>query len=166
MSQQNGLYEYFRDKENGQLTLAQYVRPFVAEGHEVTISGNGTSMRPSIDSTCQLVMERASIDCIRAGDVLLYERNDGHSVIHRVWSKKENCLCMVGDNQFVVEREAPFSAVVARVKTIKREDGTERDGHQGVFRMRVRFCKKRLWVYCRILGHLAKTVVKKILGKK
>lgn len=142
MNELTGLYDELKDAaaENGsgRITLAEFVRPFVQRDEQVTVSGHGTSMLPTICDHDRLVMAPLCGE-IRAGDVLLYTQPDGHSVIHRVWRVHGEYLDMLGDHQLIVERGVPKAAVIARVQTIIHADGRTSKGHRSILRSRVQY---------------------------
>ena len=156
MSEQKWLYDYFKDAaaETGscRVSLAEYVRPFIERGEEITVSGHGTSMLPTIRDTDRLVVAPLP-ESIRTGDVLMYVRPDGHTVIHRVWRVHDGRFDMLGDYQLLIERNVPHAAVVALVKTVIHPDGRTSPGHQRVFRARVRRACRFAHALPRILYH-------------
>lgn len=139
----SSLSELLKEKEmtdgRYELSLAEYVRLFAESGEEVTISGRGTSMLPTISEECTLVMAPVPDGIARAGDILLYTRPNSQPVIHRVWRVTDNGYDMVGDNQFLIERCVEKTAAVAYVRTINYPDGTHTPGHVGAWRIRMRY---------------------------
>lgn len=146
MTRANSFRDILKEKEKTDgkftLSLAEFVRPFAANNKEVTITGKGTSMLPTITEQCQLVMAPLPKDGCKAGDILLYARANGQSVIHRIWRVTARGYDMLGDNQIAIERGVPKDAAVAYVKTIIRPDGRRLEGHQGVATVRVRYAGK------------------------
>ena len=59
---------------------------------------------------------------IRKFDILLYKRDNGNFVIHRVMKTKGDTLTMCGDNQFVFEKDILPSQVLAKVSAIYKKD--------------------------------------------
>ncbi|MDO4746444.1 MAG: S24/S26 family peptidase [Bacillota bacterium] len=141
-----------------ELSLAEFVRPFAANGQEISVSGRGTSMLPTINEDCSLVMAPLPPDGARAGDVLLYARANGQSVIHRVWRVSARAYDMMGDNQVVIERNVPKTAAVARVKTILYPDGTQAPGRKGICAVRLRHARRCLR---RLAGRIYRKIVRK-----
>lgn len=121
-----------------ELSLAEFVRPFAASNEEVTVSGKGTSMLPTITEECSLIMAPLPERGARAGDIVLYERANGQSVIHRVWRVTDRGYDMLGDNQLLVERNVPEAAAIAYVKTILYPDGSQKSGYTRIQAVRVR----------------------------
>lgn len=127
-----------------ELSLAEFVRPFAENGEEVVVSGRGTSMLPTIHEECSLVMAPLPDGGARAGDILLYARENGQSVVHRVWRVTKNGYDMLGDNQLVIERNVPKEAAVALVQTIIYPDKRQKEGHMSLIRLRARYGRKIL----------------------
>lgn len=141
-----------------ELSLAEFVRPFVANNKEVTISGRGSSMLPTIHEDCSLVMAPLPEKGVRAGDILLYTRSDGQPVIHRVWRVTRRGYDMLGDNQLLIERNVAKAAAIASVKTILYPDGSQRPGHACVCFIRLRYIYRRSR---RLAGRLYRRLVHK-----
>lgn len=141
-----------------ELSLAEFVRPFAASGEEIAISGRGTSMLPTISEACSLVMAPLPDGGARTGDILLYERANGQPVIHRVWRVTKDAYDMLGDNQFVIERNVPKTAAVACVKTILYPDGTQAAGRMGAWALRMRQARRCVR---RFAGRLYRKIVRK-----
>lgn len=141
-----------------ELSIAEFVRLFVSNGEEVTISGKGTSMLPTIDEKCSLVMAPLRESGARAGDILLYTRPNGQSVIHRIWRVTAQGYDMLGDNQDLIERNVPKTAAVSYVKRIRYQDGCEKPGYKKIWRIRMRYAYRR----CRQLaGRLYRKIIRK-----
>lgn len=68
----------------------------INEGHTVTITARGNSMRPFIeDSRDGLVFGK--VENVRVGDVVLAEVTDGHFVCHRIETIDGDTIVMRGD---------------------------------------------------------------------
>ena len=61
---------------------------------------------------------------ITAGDIILYKRDSGQFVLHRVMKAKNNAFVMCGDNQVVFEKGITDRHIIAIVTAIIR-DGEE-----------------------------------------
>ncbi len=72
-------------------------------GGMVTFKPNGTSMlpmlRPGIDSVTIKRVEK-----LNKNDVILYKRQDGSFVLHRIIAKEKDGYVLRGDNQWFCER--------------------------------------------------------------
>ena len=105
------------------MTVAQ-MRPLidraVSSGGIFTFIPNGTSMlpllRPGIDS-----VELSAADDARIGDIVLYQRENGVYVLHRIVSEKDGAFVMCGDNQYKLEYGIKREQIVALVSAINRD---------------------------------------------
>ncbi len=153
MSEAPNLFDVLKEREKGsgriEISLAEYVAAFAVRGEEVTVSGKGTSMLPTIDEKCRLVMCPIPGSGAKAGDIVLYSRPNGQSVIHRVWKVNRNSYDMLGDNQIIIERNVPMETAVAYVKTIIYPDGRERQGRKSILLVHIWHYLKRLKAYLR-----------------
>jgi hypothetical protein len=83
--------------------------PLLQEGHTVEITPIGSSMFPLFDhENGQAVLAAADVSKLRRGDVVMYRREGGMLVLHRIWRVKKDGFYMVGDNQ--TEIEGPLRA--------------------------------------------------------
>lgn len=84
------------------------IEALLLEGHTVRFGPRGYSMYPVfVPGRDEAVVAPASPDTVKRGDVVLYRRQEGILVLHRVWKKNKSGFYMVGDNQ--VETEGPLS---------------------------------------------------------
>lgn len=66
----------------------------------------GTSMRPMLRNGKDSVLLR-SAQAPKKGDILLYHRQNGRYVLHRIVSIEENTYLCCGDNQWRKEKVTP-----------------------------------------------------------
>ncbi len=85
-------------------------------------SPKGNSMHPLIKQNFYVVhLKRA--ENIRKFDILLYRRDNGNFVIHRVIKVKNGTLTMCGDNQIYLEKGIRYDQVLGVVKTLVEPGG-------------------------------------------
>ena len=94
----------------------------IASGGEFRLYPRGTSMMPLLregrDSVALVAPDR-----IKRGDILLYRREDGQFVLHRLLRiEKDKTLTFCGDNQSRLEKGIAPDAVIARVAYFWRDD--------------------------------------------
>jgi len=93
------------------------IRDVFEKGGRFRLFPRGTSMlpliRPGIDS---VLLEHPH--SYSRYDILLYRRQSGQFVLHRLMRLKKSGLVMCGDNQYVLEYGVPAEAVLARVTGI------------------------------------------------
>lgn len=93
------------------------IETLLTEGHTVQIKPQGYSMYPMfIPGRDEAVIERAEPEKLRRGDVVLYRRESGILVLHRIFRIKNGGFYMVGDNQSEVE--GPLKACQIKGKLI------------------------------------------------
>lgn len=81
----------------------------------------GTSMYPLIKPDCSDVCI-VSVDEIRKYDVILYKRENGHHVLHRVLDIKDDGYVCCGDNQWTLEYGVTDNMVLGRLDSWYRKD--------------------------------------------
>ena len=86
-----------------------------SKGQEVKIPVTGVSMRPTLSPGDMVTLLPVKEKDIRRGDILLYRRETGQFVLHRVISVSSDTLTFCGDGQIALERDVPKKAVLARV---------------------------------------------------
>ena len=137
------------------------MREKLAAGHTVQLSPVGISMLPMLRQGRDCVSLKPISGRLKKYDIPLYQRDDGHYVLHRIVKVGETYTC-IGDNQFREEagvRQDQLIAVVA---------GFTRDGkYRGVETLSYRvYC--RFWHYTRSLRWFYRGVkrrLRRMLGK-
>ena len=84
---------------------------------EMTVTGN--SMKPLLKDRVSSV-KLTKPDNLKKGDVVLFLRNDGHYVLHRIINIHEDLYDIVGDNQLVPDKNIPKEKIIARVASYSR----------------------------------------------
>ena len=82
---------------------------------------SGSSMTPFLISGRDTVYLSRLERPARRGDILLYRRDNGDYVLHRVWKTGADGLTMVGDAQTELEREIRENQIIARVTAVVRK---------------------------------------------
>lgn len=82
-------------------------------GGEVKFSPKGISMLPLIMEGRDSVVLKKAPDTIKKYDVVLYRRQNGDFVLHRVVAVKADSYTMCGDNQYYREKNVPNDAIMA-----------------------------------------------------
>ena len=83
--------------------LIQLVQLQLAESGRASLLVTGNSMLPVFRHMRDRVL-LAPPERFQKGDIILYQRNDGKYVLHRILQKKEGYVICCGDNQWVKER--------------------------------------------------------------
>ena len=106
--------------------LLLLVRTAVAQGRGAVITGTGDSMLPLIrPDRDRVVLSPLPQRGLLPGDVVLYERGDGHAVIHRICRVRPDSFDLLGDHQVYIDRRVAPERIVALATKIIRPDGTE-----------------------------------------
>ena len=80
---------------------------------------NGTSMLPFIHAGDLVMLDKISNHQIKKGDVVLYKRENGQYVLHRIHSIKNEMLVMLGDNQLKLEKNIAYNQLLAKMISYK-----------------------------------------------
>lgn len=128
------------------------------KGGKFRLFPRGVSMLPLIrEGKDEILLEAPKT--IKKWDILLYRREDGTFVLHRLISVAKDGLVLCGDNQAVLERGVPRVAILARVCGIFR-DGEYLSVDSPQLR---RYARRR--VASRPIRHMASSV-RSLLKKK
>ncbi len=130
--------------------------PLILEAFEnnqtFTFPVQGTSMQPMLHSND--VVELSKIVSIRIGDILLYRRQNGQFVLHRVRRIKDNTYTFVGDHQTIEEPNIEGAQLIGKVIAYKKQGKDKQYLLKGIryrtyrffvrFKLFRRFCGKLL----------------------
>ena len=104
--------------------FAQTVRETVSRGETILISGTGTSMEPLIRADRDAVLLAPLPDRpLLAGDIVLYRRANGQTVLHRICRVRKDGYDMLGDGQLWVEQRVKKEQLIAFAREIRRPEG-------------------------------------------
>ena len=117
--------------------LAPYIIHSLNENKAVKLTVTGNSMLPLFrDGKDNVIIKKAG--SFKKYDIVLYQRQNGQYVLHRIISKGDDGFVFAGDNETVKEKGIHPSACIAVVTSFERSDET--------------FKTDALWykIYCRI----------------
>lgn len=124
------------------------IEKLLAEGHTVQIKPQGYSMYPMfIPGRDEAVISPVSPGEARRGDVVLYRRESGILVLHRVWKRKPDGLYMVGDNQTEIEGPLKETQIKGILRAFVRK-GRYTEATHPVYR-----AASRIWLFLRPMRH-------------
>lgn len=104
--------------------FAEAVSETVSRGETILIAGTGTSMEPLIRAERDKVLLAPLPDRpLLPGDIVLYRRSGGQTVLHRIYRVHKNGYDLLGDGQFWVERGVAKDQILAFAQEIRRPDG-------------------------------------------
>lgn len=111
------------DRINGSQIAVSAVLEMIKDGGCYPIRGSGHSMRPFLDENDILMVTALKGKKIRVGDILLYERDNGKFVFHRVYKiHRDGTYSFVGDNQYRAENGIRHDQLRAYVTRVIRKD--------------------------------------------
>jgi len=128
-------------------TMMPLIRERLAEGQNVRFSPRGTSMLPMLRQGVDSVVLSPLPEKLKKYDLPLYQRENGHYVLHRIVDVGDTYTC-VGDNQFALETGLTHHQMIAVVSSFRRGD---REYTVKDLRYRL-YC--RCWHYSRLLRKL------------
>lgn len=126
--------------------LMPLIQESLAAGKTVRFSPRGISMLPMLRQGIDSVILSPLPEKLSKYDLPLYQRDDGHYILHRIVSAGETYTC-IGDNQFVLEHGVRHDQMIALVTAFTR-GGREIAVTDPVYRLYCRF-----WHYSRTLRH-------------
>ena len=100
-------------------TIYPIIEEVIATGGEFRLYPRGTSMLPMIRQGEDSVVLSALGD-VAVNDVILYKRDDGSFVLHRLVKIKGDELVMCGDNQFELEYGITRAHALAKLSCFYR----------------------------------------------
>jgi signal peptidase I len=86
------------------LFLAQQTANAVG-GQVFTIAATG-SMKPTLDESSVVTVEKTHFSELRRGDIIIYRSAAGSPVIHRLYQQFGDSWMVLGDNNAAIDREA------------------------------------------------------------
>lgn len=99
--------------------LVPLIKEVIDGGGKFSFKVTGSSMFPLlIEGRDSVILEK--VHTLKAGDIILYQRDDGNYVLHRIVKIKNNELYLCGDAQFVVEYPIRYDQVIAVVTSFIR----------------------------------------------
>lgn len=125
------------------------IEQVLREGNTILIKPQGYSMYPLFvpgrDSA--VIAPLGKRDRLRRGDVILYRRDGGILVLHRIFRISKKGLYLVGDNQ--TEIEGPLRTDQVRGRLV----GFVRNGRKHSVRFLPYLCYSHLWLLLRPCRH-------------
>ena len=101
--------------------LMPLMEEFLAQGKPVIFAPRGISMLPMLRQGVDKVVLESYKGILRKFDIPLYQRDDGHFVLHRVVRVGDTYTC-IGDNQYELEHGVRQDQIIAIVTGFYRGD--------------------------------------------
>lgn len=110
------------DKEKSMCDLGPLIEEIIKENRKVRITVTGCSMQPLIENKKDAVyLEKCT--CPQKYDIILYRRNSGAYVLHRVLGVKKGEFVLAGDAEYEKEYGIKPEQVIAKVIRIYKANG-------------------------------------------
>lgn len=101
--------------------MVEMIKEVVSTDGEFRLYPRGTSMLPLIvEGKDSVILTKPSLLCV--GDIVLYIRENGQYVLHRIVKIKGNNLFLCGDNQTDIETGVTTNEVIAKVTAVYKGD--------------------------------------------
>lgn len=110
-------------KELNNSDLIALIQAAVENGGVFRFFPRGVSMLPTVRPGMDEI-ELSRVDRIEQYDLLLYVRENGAPILHRLLRITKKGLTFAGDNQGYAEKAVPPDAVLAKATAIIRNSGT------------------------------------------
>lgn len=101
--------------------IAPLIIEALGEGKEVKLTVTGYSMYPALRSRVDCVLLEKSNEFDKY-DVVLFKRETGAYILHRIIKKRGDKFTFAGDNETTKEYPVEASACIARMKGFWRKD--------------------------------------------
>lgn len=95
----------------------------IKDGGQFVFYPSGMSMYPTIKEKQDCVVLQEAKNLIK-NDLILYTRENGQYVLHRIIRVKNGKYTLCGDNQHTYERGLPESSIIAMATEIRKPDGS------------------------------------------
>lgn len=137
----------------------------ISDGGLFRLYIKGTSMMPLLRQGKDSVMLGTPSE-LKENDIILYKRNNGAYVLHRIIRIKKSGYLICGDNQFVIERGINSNNVIAKVVSFFRDDNEIKLDNEKytayIKSLKKRRIKKRLFHYLALIKNLFKKGIIKL----
>ena len=141
------------DKAISIAQMTPVIEEMIGAGKSVEIFPRGISMSPTIQNG-DVVILKAFCDDIKKYDVVLYKRNDGTAVLHRVCALVKSDFVMAGDAQSFVEYPVKKDQIVGIVTSVLRNGKIIYDRQKrnliGLFLKDVRHLRAKIRIYAHV----------------
>lgn len=100
------------------------IQKLMEEGKRIQLKPKGYSMYPMlVPERASVVLEGVGDRRLRRGDVVLYRREEGRLILHRICSVMPEGLYLIGDNQRLVEGPVERERILGILTAFSRGGG-------------------------------------------
>lgn len=107
----------------------QQLPQLLQEVESVPLIISGNSMAPFLAHGRDTVYLSRLAQMPKRGDMVLYRRDCGQYILHRVYRQREGVYEMIGDGQLVIESGIRADQLIAVVRTVRRKGKLLRKGN-------------------------------------
>ena len=108
--------------------LMQQLPQLLQETESVPLVISGSSMTPFLVHGRDTVFLSKVTEPLKRGDMILYRRESGAYVLHRIYRVRDGAYDLVGDGQLDIEPGIRPQQILAIVKTVRRKGKLLRKG--------------------------------------
>lgn len=101
---------------------ATEILPILNEGYRLKIPFTGLSMYPFLAGRRDQAVIAAVSRKLKRGDIVLFVRDDGTHIMHRIHHVKGNTYYMLGDAQTAVEGPVQADRILALITAVSRKN--------------------------------------------
>ena len=147
--------------------LVPLITDLLGDGKDVIITARGNSMRPMVKNFRDAIILTSYSGGADVGDVILYKRESGSFVLHRIVDKGEDgSYVLMGDFQTVREEGIKETQIIASLSGYIRKGKTVSCSSKRYQRYKKRWTKsktrRKLYIKLIGLGAYTKAVMKKL----
>lgn len=147
--------------------LVPLITDLLKDGKDVIITARGNSMRPMVKNLRDALILTSYKGNAEVGDVILYKRESGSFVLHRIVDKSEDgSYVLMGDFQLVREEGIKESQILASLSGYIRKGRTVLCSSKRYQRYKNRWTgsktRRKLYIKLIGLGTYTKAVLKKL----
>lgn len=102
-------------------TLMEPLLELLKEADQVPLVISGNSMSPFLVHGRDIVFLSRVAQPLKRGDMILYRRDNGAYILHRICAVEGDRFCLVGDAQQIIERGVRSDQVLAVVTAVRRK---------------------------------------------
>lgn len=143
------------------------IEEVLKEKGEVVSAPLGISMLPLIRPQCDVVLLNRDTSQIGRYDVILYKRNNGKYILHRILGKNEDGYILCGDNQYRKEYGVKNEQILAVMKGFYRGEKRYIDVKSRGYRLYSKFwCCSLMLRKMMLLGMHAARKIKRCIRRE
>ena len=149
--------------------MVEMIKEVISTDGEFRLYPRGTSMLPLIvEGKDSVVLAKPSLLCV--GDVVLYKRQNGQFVLHRIIKIKGDNLFICGDNQTDIEKGITKSDVIAKVIAVfigeTRFEGNVADRKNYLFKLKLKRMFKPAFARVKRVAKNPSLIWRKLKGER